>query len=77
MISRLRNHEDYNLAIRLQEEEFSQHYEMKRDQRRQILNDQKYSWNEQQIEDQLAAQFGLHLNSQMLVFVLKLKIIFV
>ncbi|VDN22882.1 unnamed protein product [Gongylonema pulchrum] len=65
VVSRLRCYEDYNMAVRLQEEEYNRHYESNRGQRRQVRNDGQHSRSEQQIEDQLAAQLRMQLNTQL------------
>ncbi|VDM94957.1 unnamed protein product [Thelazia callipaeda] len=64
IISRLRCDEDYNLALKMQNEEFTRHYEMNRGQRRQIRSDHNHSKNEQKLENQLADQMRRQLNLQ-------------
>lgn len=54
-VARLRECEDYNLALQLQEEEFSQHYDKNRVERKLIGGDYKKSKEEQLAEATLAA----------------------
>lgn len=53
--SRIRTIEDYNLAARLQDEEFGQHYALNRAERQQIGKDTRRSRFEQELEDRYAA----------------------
>lgn len=48
--SKLREHEDFNLALRLQEEEFNNHYDRNRSERRVMGVDTRKSKEEQEAE---------------------------
>ncbi|KAI1712296.1 hypothetical protein Ddc_12533 [Ditylenchus destructor] len=55
-VARLRECEDYNLALQLQEEEFTQHYDKNRVERKLIGGDFKKSKEEQMAEATLATE---------------------
>jgi hypothetical protein len=52
--SRLRQFEDHNLAIRLQEEEFNHHYNRNRSERQVMGVDTRKSKEEQELEKKYA-----------------------
>ncbi|VDM45489.1 unnamed protein product [Toxocara canis] len=62
--SRLRTYEDFNLASRLQDEEFGHHYALNRSERRRMGNDLRHSRRVQAIEDHIAACNRAHENSR-------------
>lgn len=62
--SRIRTIEDYNLAARLQDEEFGRHYALNRAQRQQMGKDTRRSRFEQELEDRYAASLrAQHMSS--------------
>ncbi|RCN44712.1 hypothetical protein ANCCAN_09287 [Ancylostoma caninum] len=63
----LREIEDYNLALRLQEEEFSSHYNRNREGRRLVGDDTKQSIIEQAHEDEAARRRRLEALKKMFV----------
>uniref|UniRef100_A0A915CBF7 Exportin-1/Importin-beta-like domain-containing protein n=1 Tax=Parascaris univalens TaxID=6257 RepID=A0A915CBF7_PARUN len=61
--SRLRSYEDFNLAQRLQDEEFGRHYALNRMERRRMGIDLRQSLREQAIEDRIATECRAQQNS--------------
>ncbi|KAK6039609.1 hypothetical protein COOONC_22886 [Cooperia oncophora] len=67
---RLREIEDHNIALRLQEEEFMRHYNRNREDRRLVGDDTKRSIREQLNEDEAARMRRLEANKKMYFSVL-------
>ncbi|XGW10763.1 hypothetical protein V3C99_012344 [Haemonchus contortus] len=61
---RLREMEDHNIALRLQEEEFMRHYNRNREDRRLVADDTKRSIREQMYENEIARQQRLEANKK-------------
>uniref|UniRef100_A0A0M3HZV1 CCDC50_N domain-containing protein n=1 Tax=Ascaris lumbricoides TaxID=6252 RepID=A0A0M3HZV1_ASCLU len=61
--SRLRSYEDFNMAQRLQDEEFGRHYALNRMERRRMGIDLRKSLREQAIEDRIAAECRAQQNN--------------